>query len=341
MKKFTVLILTIALLCGMMIMPANAVKKEKITPELQKKLNSMQDNDKTEIWVEYNPLNVYDESELRRKTDEAVGFSMDDVREVEKYDNKTAMDMVNIWRRMRNKLMQEITDQFWIDFYKELNIEDSEIVSSNRFVLSKAKILSMTEHEKIKEIKADFPAEDDNCFYLVFEKDNWAVEKGYRMRKDGYDTYTFGDITMTADDRIKVVFSRDGKTAERQYPSEEDEGFMPGFSSRFMNVWFSRTGSFAADTSVYKGYIRAYPCEPPIIDDPTEPSKGHGEVPAPVFRGDADTDGEVTILDATTIQRRLAGIVVFCDERNADYDLDREVTILDATAIQRSLVGLA
>ena len=57
--------------------------------------------------------------------------------------------------------------------------------------------------------------------------------------------------------------------------------------------------------------------------------------------GDADGDGEVTILDATAIQRRLAQLktVVFIRQA-ADADGDGEVTILDATAIQRYLAQL-
>lgn len=58
--------------------------------------------------------------------------------------------------------------------------------------------------------------------------------------------------------------------------------------------------------------------------------------------GDADGDGIVTILDATAIQRKLAG---FADKnytaQAADADGDGKVTIVDATAIQRHLVGLS
>ena len=58
--------------------------------------------------------------------------------------------------------------------------------------------------------------------------------------------------------------------------------------------------------------------------------------------GDADGDGEVTILDATAIQRYLASLpnpTFF--EPAADADEDGEVTILDATAIQRHLASLS
>ena len=57
--------------------------------------------------------------------------------------------------------------------------------------------------------------------------------------------------------------------------------------------------------------------------------------------GDADSDGEVTILDATAIQRTLASLSVSSfDAEAAEADGDGELSILDATAIQRYLAGL-
>ena len=60
-----------------------------------------------------------------------------------------------------------------------------------------------------------------------------------------------------------------------------------------------------------------------------------------VLLGDGDGDGDVTILDATAIQRYLAGLGNKTFHVNAcDADGDGDVTILDATAIQRHLAGL-
>ena len=66
--------------------------------------------------------------------------------------------------------------------------------------------------------------------------------------------------------------------------------------------------------------------------------------------GDADLDGDVTILDATRIQRFLANMDVLekignnqfgqCGSPFADTDGDDRITILDATAIQRMLAEL-
>ena len=54
--------------------------------------------------------------------------------------------------------------------------------------------------------------------------------------------------------------------------------------------------------------------------------------------GDVDNDGELTVIDATGIQRELAGIgsTEFIEDC-ADYDRDGDVSVLDATAIQRTL----
>ena len=66
-----------------------------------------------------------------------------------------------------------------------------------------------------------------------------------------------------------------------------------------------------------------------------------GAAPVSYIIGDADTDGEVTILDATAIQRKLANLSTEAYDANAaDADEDAEVTILDATAIQRHLASL-
>lgn len=78
----------------------------------------------------------------------------------------------------------------------------------------------------------------------------------------------------------------------------------------------------------------------PAAEIPTEPSEN--PEPVDITNGDADGDGEVTILDATCIQRYLVGLVGEdqIDLTAADCDGDRGVTILDATRIQRWLAGL-
>ena len=60
------------------------------------------------------------------------------------------------------------------------------------------------------------------------------------------------------------------------------------------------------------------------------------------YIGDADLDGTVTIVDATAIQRYLAGMIVFnrLETVVADVNENNEVDILDATIIQKELAQL-
>lgn len=78
--------------------------------------------------------------------------------------------------------------------------------------------------------------------------------------------------------------------------------------------------------------------------EPTEPTIEES-APSPLeadHTGDADCDGQLTIIDATLIQKYLAG--VFGEDKiylpGADFDGDNSVTIVDATCIQKTLVSV-
>ena len=77
-----------------------------------------------------------------------------------------------------------------------------------------------------------------------------------------------------------------------------------------------------------------------LADDPSDPDLPYK--PLSFLKGDADIDGEVTVMDATYIQRSELGIkcptIVVVD--TADVDGDGDVSIIDATLIQRHLVGI-
>lgn len=70
--------------------------------------------------------------------------------------------------------------------------------------------------------------------------------------------------------------------------------------------------------------------------DPTEPTK-----PVQII-GDVNSDNSVTVQDATTLQKYLAGLDSFSDEQLAlaDTNGDGSITVLDATAIQKYIAGL-
>ena len=82
------------------------------------------------------------------------------------------------------------------------------------------------------------------------------------------------------------------------------------------------------------------PTTPPTIPSTETPTTPPTE-PSTIKLGDVDGDGEVTIIDATCIQRKLASIPTarFIDKA-ADADGDGSLSIIDATTIQRWLANL-
>ncbi len=76
------------------------------------------------------------------------------------------------------------------------------------------------------------------------------------------------------------------------------------------------------------------PTEPPT-EAPTEPPTQAETEPAYEL-GDADLDGEITIIDATHIQLVVARIIEVSDEQFVvcDVDKDGEISIIDSTAVQ-------
>lgn len=66
------------------------------------------------------------------------------------------------------------------------------------------------------------------------------------------------------------------------------------------------------------------------------------KLPGGILLGDSDHSGDVTVFDATCIQRYLVSLEELSedDKRAANVDKDAEITIFDATYIQRYLVSL-
>ena len=130
-------------------------------------------------------------------------------------------------------------------------------------------------------------------------------------------SYTFTPTALGLHTLTVNVQGSDNKTIERSYV-------------------FSSVGSVTPTT----------PPETQPVVQPTDASPAPTQAPTessvPVTYGDADGDGDVTILDVTYIQRFMADVPLSKEfnERNADVDGDGDVTIIDATLIQRFMVGL-
>lgn len=94
---------------------------------------------------------------------------------------------------------------------------------------------------------------------------------------------------------------------------------------------------------IYDGTVQ--PTEAPTVAPPTEaPTNPPTEAPTepPRLLGDIDGDEDVTIVDVTLLQRKLAGIKIPCEfiEKVADADEDGEISVVDVTYIQRWLSNI-
>ena len=141
----------------------------------------------------------------------------------------------------------------------------------------------------------------------IIQEPQWIAE--HTSLKQCHATYEYNDYGQI----IAVSYSQDSKaTKYDQYVFEAEYQYMLDWTNSRV-AWMSSQ------------YIKDYtPSEPEFI------------------RGDADMDGQVSIMDATAVQLHIAEIEKLTDlaALAADADKDGEITILDATEIQLYIAGL-
>lgn len=137
-------------------------------------------------------------------------------------------------------------------------------------------------------------------------------------------TYTFKPTALGLHTLTVSVQGSDNKTIERSY-------------------LFNSVGAVTPTTPPEtQPDVQPTDAPPAPTQAPPAPTQPPTDASVPALYGDADDDGDVTILDATFIQRYAAGISLTTplNERNADVDGDDDITILDATFIQRFRAGV-
>ena len=192
--------------------------------------------------------------------------------------------------------------------------------------------------------------------YVMFHNDQYGQVPG--QGEQGY--------VVSGEAWIKSgVVSFNNKIVTSHIDLKTGAQLSPDVTKQYTNVSSNTTYTTTPNTSLNKKYIVpanatgyyeagvtnvVYLYTEESGPDPTQPTTPTPTTPTPttpgpgtkVLMGDADEDGEVSILDATFIQRVLvdlqkpgANFTIV-----ADVDGDKEVTILDATFIQRYLAGL-
>ncbi len=175
----------------------------------------------------------------------------------------------------------------------------------------------------------------------VFEARNYMDEKVYVV--GCYDKlYEYSGIAFYDDWKVDSIavseFSFDDMTIDVTYAN----GLTDTLEGTIVSIWEYQEGYYDAlvktekgvitveiDTLYENGEITGYE-----INALGHTAKVDGRV---VKKGDVDLDGEVSVLDATIIQRYLSEYEQLDElqESVADADLDGDITVMDVTRIQR------
>ena len=149
-------------------------------------------------------------------------------------------------------------------------------------------------------------------------------------------SYSFTPTALGAYTVTVFVQGSDNTTVERTYSYTSVSSISPT-ESPYVPTDAPTQKPTTAPTQAPTQKPTTAPTQPPTQAPTQKPTTA----PA-VIRGDADDDGDITIVDATCIQRYELGLPLGfpINERNADVDGDGDITIVDATLVQRHLIGM-
>ena len=153
-------------------------------------------------------------------------------------------------------------------------------------------------------------------------------------------SYTFKPTELGLYTLTLNVQGSDNKTIERSYVFSSVGTVTPTTPPETQPP-VQPTDAPPAPTQAPPAPTQAPPAPTQAPPAPTQAPPAPTEASSIVY-GDADGDGDVTILDVTYIQRSIAGVPMSktINTLNADVDGDGDISIIDATLIQRFMVGL-
>ena len=173
--------------------------------------------------------------------------------------------------------------------------------------------------------------------YTVKNAAGNIVNTPYYTRNTSY-SYTFtsaGTYTVTVS-----VQASDNKTVERDYTFSVVGSLTPTQAIETQGNVPTQSPTQATPTPTTPAPTQKPTTPAPTTPAPTQkPTEGSG---AKILKGDADEDEDISVNDATFIQRYDVGIPTPwpINLENADVNYDGEVDISDATWIQRFIVGI-
>lgn len=325
MKKLVSIILAVLILASVAIIPAFAQENSKIMPDLAEVLKTKDSDDMVDIYVW---TNYYGPNATQMPSWPDIGAARKELDE--HYDN---------W------FNEEIDAVVFKDIpYEEISIFSGVIIVSVRA----GDIEKIVEHDIIREVSYFenhvLENEATTPYYLKqLFKHYPSTEEAY-----GYDELFYeevGEVDIDCDDAMDyaVIYAHFAIA-----PDAIDSGVI---GDRFF--WTPQLYTpFRFGYAIYdiendkfipvnEGMLTEYPFASDIFDLLC--------VGSPF--GDADCDNDLTVMDATTIQRCLAQLETFTNKEyllkygnyptdfRSDINLDGSVNVLDATEIQLRLIS--
>ena len=142
MKKTWSIIISVMLLLCSTIIPANASSNEKFSENLLEKLETINDNQKIEVWITVK-LNLTDRIELQKRAYEICGFENNSIDTIED---------VNLYLKTYRALVAKDKKDAIESLLKKMNVDETNIAAKewdyslgwpNKFIFTKDELISI------------------------------------------------------------------------------------------------------------------------------------------------------------------------------------------------------
>ncbi len=253
-------------------------------------------------------------------------------------DKEYRNEINDLYLKYRNEIANEKLSIMENFFYNEFGAPEGSITGSGGYLgcigaqLSVSEIKRLESFDKVMGITISTPGNE-----MLFH--GRVEEFTTEMYNEEYLNNTTSELVPVEYyglDELYALF-RGGQKESDEKSEEIIEDFLI-IGSPYTHSKDNPTGLFVTtESGVVYTLIEAYDLKVLHMD------RLAIRLPYAYIIGDADYDLDITIMDATMIQRLLAGIDeykdVVCVSRPEDKDRDGNVTIMDATAVQCEIAG--
>ena len=332
MKRIVSFLLVVIILCSIGLVSASA-EDRKFPQMFFDRLAQHEDTDVLSVWIEvYTGIKIMNQWEYFWRND----INMSRFQGDSKYANAVIEDYKTYCADTENQIVNKLKDFY----YNEFGAVDGAFVGFNGAAGTIGTKLTVVDIKRLESY-------DKVLGVNILRIGGYDASFNGQPVEFATEIYNTEYLGNTSDEAVPVecysgmdglyLLFRGGQVKSQKYSEEIIDDFLI-IGSEYTHSDDNPTGFFAVTES---GVIRTLKegFELNVLHIDTVAT----ELPYVYVIGDADYDLELTIKDATMIQKILAGLEeyksVVCVSRPEDKDRDGRVTIKDATAIQKHIAG--